>query len=263
MAGPTNAMSDSDNAPVIVNRPKSKTMAAEPKVTRSRSRKPRMAESPTAPPSTTGAHMQPFRAATGDPPTPAEYPPMQPKPHRAPAATGPATSATSASATSADGDGYVRMRLVFDGDALTLVGMKAVEGPLVEHQELHGEMAYEVTVGTKRVATGPVVDLGPNRAFPPQGSAPGDPGHAFVAPSYQEVVARVPRRALTIANLARTNVSLLRIKDGPVTVPSSATAPGSLTETHEREVREVTRLAGIRLDDLPDHVRAEVNAALG
>jgi len=256
MANPTDRMSEGDNAPVSVTNPKGKKMAAAPKPSRSRSRRAHMADAPAVPDGATGPRMDPVPTTPGAAAVHHQYPDMQPKVAAASVTT------TTAPAVASDTDGYVRMRLVYDGAALTLTGMKAVAGPLVEHAELHGEMAYEVTVGSKRVATGPVVDLGPNRAFPPQGSAPGSPGHMFVAPSYQEVVVRVPRRSLTLNNLARTNVSLLRIKEGPVTVPSMATAPGSLSETHEHTVREVTRLAGIRLDDLPDHVRAEVHATL-
>lgn len=73
---------------------------------------------------------------------------------------------------------------------------------------------------------------------------------------------RVPRRSLSLANLPRTSVSLLRIKEGPVTLPPMAAAPGATAEAQPRAVREVTRLAGINLDDLPDDVRAEVLDAL-
>jgi hypothetical protein len=65
--------------------------------------------------------------------------------------------------------GYVRLRLrVTDGE-MAVVGAKAVEGPLVE-PKLQGALAYEVTVGRKRVTAGGIADVGERRSFPdPEG----------------------------------------------------------------------------------------------
>jgi hypothetical protein len=247
-------MSESPDAGVSTNNPKAKAMPASPKGARRRAGKEVMTDNPTPAPDD-GQRMKSFKPpAPGVDPQPAviaEYPPMQPP-----------VAAAAGGLAAGPAQGYVRMRFHLVGEELRLMGMKLVEGPLAESDHIHSELAYEVTVGNRRVATGGLPEFGPNRAFAPLGSQPGAPGHNFMTPSYQEVVVRVDRADLSLEKLPRTNVTLLRVKTGSIDVPSPQAAPGSLTGHAPDAVRSVTKLSGIRLSDLPARVQDEVRAAL-
>lgn len=159
----------------------------------------------------------------------------------------------------ADAERYLRIRVRVEGDTLSVQHIKEVEGPLVAHEDLHGALAYEVTVGGERVASGSVPDAGVNRAFPPLEPAAGQEGHFFAPAPSHDILVRVPSDAVTLRALPRVDIALYRIKEGPL--PRTAgTEP--LHERFSRELREVARLRGIDLDDLPAPARREARRAL-
>ncbi|HEY7619094.1 MAG TPA: hypothetical protein VH834_04940 [Solirubrobacteraceae bacterium] len=159
----------------------------------------------------------------------------------------------------ARGEGYVRLHMRVEPDGLSIQNITAVDGPLIAHEDLHGDLAYEVTVGGDRVASGSLPDVGMRRSFPPLDPAPGQEGHFFTpAPSY-EFIARVPKDAISLAALPKVEVGLYGIKEGPV---PRTEGPEPLGAVHGRQLREVARLRGISLDDLPSSVQAEARRAL-
>jgi hypothetical protein len=168
-------------------------------------------------------------------------------------------------ATARGRDGYVRLRMrVTEGGRLTVVGAKAVEGPLVE-PKLQGALVYEATIGGRRVAAGGIADAGEQRSFPdPKAKLPEMKGHHVVELSSYEVNVRVPRAAVRTAELPKLDVGLFRVKED---LPDEATALAAsapeapLTAHFGRELREVARLKGIKPDRLAKPVADQLRKA--
>jgi hypothetical protein len=165
-------------------------------------------------------------------------------------------------ATGGGKEGYVRLRLRVSGDRVTVVGAKAVEGPLVQRPNIHGSLAYDVTLGSKRVAAGSILDLGERRSFPNESpkAPPEQRGHFITEVPTYEVNVRVPASEVSMTALPRLNVRLYRIKED---VDVRLAKPGPLGEQFPRELREVARVTGIKVADLPAAHRTELRKALG
>jgi hypothetical protein len=158
--------------------------------------------------------------------------------------------------------GYVRLRLrVRDGE-MDVVGAKAVEGPLVE-SKLQGALAYEATLGKKRVAAGAVPDIGERRSFPdPKGKGELRGHHVEQLRSY-EVAVRVPKDQVSAAALPRLEIALYRMKEELPETRTDMLPAGPIGEQFDRELREVGRMKGIRPELLSDSVADEVRKAFG
>jgi hypothetical protein len=172
-----------------------------------------------------------------------------------------------------EGEGYVRMRVRVAGDEISIEGLKRVPGPVVAHEPLQGELAYEVTVGDRSIASGSVPDAGSLRAFAPPNPEPGQEGHHFEPATSYEFVARVPAESMTLKTLPRTNVAVYRVKEpvdrrdellarGEPSAAAIGPAPAPVAERYPRELRLVGRLSGIKLDDLAPDVRAQARRSL-
>jgi hypothetical protein len=155
--------------------------------------------------------------------------------------------------------GYVRVRVRAHGGELSVQDIRHVEGPLLAHEELHGDLAYEAVLGGKRLSSGAVPDVGVRRSFPPPDPAPGQEGHYFTpTPSYEFVV-RLPKDSVSEQTLRRVTIAVYRIKEGPV---HQTEGPELLAERFPTKLREVGRIEGIRVDDLPKAAQAEARRAL-
>jgi hypothetical protein len=154
--------------------------------------------------------------------------------------------------------GYVRLRLrVDESGAISVVGAKAVEGPLVE-SKLQGALAYEITLGQKRIAAGAIPDAGERRSFPdPKGRGVMAGHHVTPLPTY-DVNVRVSKAQVTAASLPRLQIRLYRLK---AELPLERPDAGAIGPQFERELREVGTVKGIRPEKLPDRVADEVRAA--
>jgi hypothetical protein len=162
-------------------------------------------------------------------------------------------------ADQADDQGYVRIRVGVEDGELSVKDFRQVEGPLIADEELHGDLAYEVTIGGRRVSSGAIPDVGMMRSFPPLDPAPGQEGHHFTPATSYEFVVRVPKEALSLRSLRRLGLTLYRIKEGPL---PRTEGPESLGERFEKELREVGRIRGIRLEQLPKSAQAEARRVL-
>jgi hypothetical protein len=161
--------------------------------------------------------------------------------------------------TASGPDGYVRVRLRVTGDQVTVMGAKAVEGPLVE-TKLQGALAYEVTLGSKRLAAGAIPDVGEQRSFPdPKGKGEMAGHHVTVLPTY-DVNVRVPKAQLTAAALPRVEIALYRMKE-PLQL--ERLGPGPIRDQFSRELREVGRVKGIRPEKLAAPVATQLRTAFG
>lgn len=154
---------------------------------------------------------------------------------------------------------YVRIRLRVAPDGLSVQDIKAVDGPLVADEDLFGDLAYEVTVGATRVASGSVPDAGINRAFPHPDPAPGQEGHHFVATPFQDILVRVPGDVVSVRDLPKVEIALYRLKEGPLP-RAEGTEP--VAQRFSRQLREVGRVRGIDLGALPKASRAEARRGL-
>jgi hypothetical protein len=162
-------------------------------------------------------------------------------------------------ATQKEPEGYVRVRLRVTDGVATVMGAKAVEGPLVE-SKLQGELAYEVTLGKKRLAAGAVPDVGEQRSFPhPEGKGELAGHHVTSLPTY-ELQVRVPKARVTTKSLPRLEIALYRLKE-PLPLERVGDAP--IGQQFERELREVARVKGIRPEKLAAPVAAQLRKAFG
>src|SRR5688572_18499039 len=159
-------------------------------------------------------------------------------------------------------EGYVRLRLrVTDGE-VSVVGAKAVEGPLVE-PKLQAALAYEATVGEKRVAAGGIPDVGERRSFPdPEGKGVMKGHHVEELKTY-EVNVRIPKERVSAAALPRLEIALYKMKEDLPEARPDMLAAAPIGEQFERELREVGRMKGIRPDKLARPVAQQVRKAFG
>lgn len=172
----------------------------------------------------------------------------------------PAAKARTAAKAEKQPEGYVRLRLrVHNGD-MTVVGAKAVEGPLVE-SKLQGDLAYEVTVGQKRVAVGAIPDAGERRSFPdPKAKKPEMKGHNVTPLETYEVNVRVPKEEVSASALPRLEVALYRVKKELPVEAATAAVAGPIGPQFEHELREVGRVK-VKPDQLPARVAKQVTDA--
>ncbi len=157
----------------------------------------------------------------------------------------PSTRILKKETTEKEPAGYVRMRLRVKDGEMSVIDAKAVEGPLVE-PKIQGALAYEATLGPRRVAAGAIPDVGEKRSFPaPKGKGP-QSGH-FVTPleSY-EINVRVPKEEVTLKSLPRLEVAVYRVKEDLPVVHTASLRPAALGAQFEKQVREVGRLKGFQ-----------------
>jgi hypothetical protein len=159
----------------------------------------------------------------------------------------------------ADEQAYVRIRVRVENGELSVQDLRHVEGPLIAHEELHGNLAYEVTIGGKRISSGAIPDVPTMRSFPHPEPAPGQEGHHVTPATSYEFLVRVPKDAISERVLPRLGIAVYRIKEGPV---PRTEGPEPLGERFPKELREVGRVRGIRLEHLPKSAQAEARRAL-
>lgn len=160
----------------------------------------------------------------------------------------------------ANAEGYVRLRLRVEDGELAVVGATAVEGPYIERTKLFGDMAYEVTLGGRRLAAGAVPDVGVMRSFPDPEGTPEQQGHFITEATSYEINVRVPKDEISLAALPAVEIALYRVKED---VPADRVGPAVLSEQFDRELREVARIKGIEPERLAEPVQAELREALG
>ncbi|HXV59027.1 MAG TPA: hypothetical protein VD704_14280 [Gaiellaceae bacterium] len=173
----------------------------------------------------------------------------------------PAAKGRAAARTAKAPRGYVRLRLrVRDGE-LEVVGAKAVEGPLVQ-SKLQGELAYEVTVGDKRVSAGAIPDAGERRSFPdPKAKDPEMQTHHVTQLRTYEVNVRVPKEEVSASALPKLEVALYRVKQELPPEGAAAAVAGPIGPRFQQQLREVGRMKGIRTEKLSDPLAKELKEA--
>lgn len=158
-----------------------------------------------------------------------------------------------------DGRGYLRLRVLVSDGELSLAGGKFVEGPLVETERLHPGLAYEATLGERRIAVGEIPDAGVWRSFPDPEGRRAMQGHHITTLSRYEIAVRIRVRELSLSALPRVQVTLYRWGEPG---PSAPIAPGPLKRQFGRRLREVGTLKGLQLEQLPRQAQAALRRAL-
>jgi hypothetical protein len=155
------------------------------------------------------------------------------------------------------GDGYLRLRVRVEDGNLSIEGAKVVEGPLVQDPVLTSGLAYEVTVGNRRLATGQIQDAGVWRSFPDPSGRPALSGHHITVVRSYEIAVRIPLTGLSMAVLRRANITLYRWRGEAVT-----TEGNQPLKTRLRRAETIGRLKGVRLNTLPKKVLTSLRNAL-
>jgi len=236
---------DPDVQPVIDN-PRLPLMTDTPPRPRPiKGRVVRMVEEPQPDEGTTG-RMSAFRKSP-----PARVPRVRPDQKEA---------KVTRAAAAGQGEGYVRLRLRVTDGVVSIVGAQAVEGPLVE-PKLQGTLAYEVTVGRRRVAAGGIPDIAEQRSFPDPNARGEKRGHHVEELTTFEVTVRVPKERVSAAQLPRLGISLFKVKEELAEPRVERLAAAPIGAQFERELREVGSMKGVKLDGLDRSVARQVRAA--
>lgn len=113
-------------------------------------------------------------------------------------------------------DRYVRLQVLVEGDALTVVDSALVDGPLREGASFPGRFAYDVTIGDELLHAGPAPDLGVRRSFINPDGPEDERRHVVTELPTFVFTARVPAEAVTRAALPDIRIRLFRLKDEAV-----------------------------------------------
>ncbi len=159
----------------------------------------------------------------------------------------------------APNEGYVRLHMHVANGQMSVTGAQAVAGPLVQPQSLQHEHAYEATVGTNRVAAESIPDLTERRSYPNPQGGPGQEGHYITHASSYDFIVRIPRNALSLAQLPQLRVTLYQISATAQHQPMGRQALGA---QFGQQVKEVAQLNGLRIEQLPAPVQENLRKAL-
>jgi hypothetical protein len=149
--------------------------------------------------------------------------------------------------------GYVRFRVHVEYGQISIVDSHFVDSDLAMPPTIHGEYAYEVSLGDQLLHADTIPDLGVVRGFgDPHGTLEQRRHHTYRETSYDFDV-RVPAAELAPPALPKIEIALYRTKDRAPTQRLTESAP--LSVQFERELREMARLSGIPRNVLPSSLR--------
>lgn len=151
-----------------------------------------------------------------------------------------------------DSEGYVRMRVLVQGDSLTVLDSHLVDGPLREGASFPGGFAYDVTVGEELLHAGPVPDLGVRRSFIDPDGPTDERFHHLTEATTNVFTVRVPAELVTPDRLRRIEVRLYRLKDEAVATRATREP---VSRRFEQEVRVVAARTGLPRSVLPAEIR--------
>ena len=157
-------------------------------------------------------------------------------------------------------EGYVRLRVLVQNEELSIVGAKFVAGPLAPVETFHPGLAYEVMLGSRRVAAGLIPDAGVWRSFPDPLARLEMQGHHITHVSSYEIAVRVPAQELSVSALPKARITLYRWRG---TGATAAVMGRSLKTQLKGRVDTIAMLDGIRLNQLSERAQAELRKALG
>ncbi|HXV88846.1 MAG TPA: hypothetical protein VD710_07120 [Nitrososphaeraceae archaeon] len=152
------------------------------------------------------------------------------------------------------GGAYLRLTLHVEDGKMTLIDVHKLDGPLIIEDRIDGEYAYEVTLSTRRIASGSIMDVGVNRSFPNPYGVPGQEGHFIVElPSYEFDV-DIPAKDLSISLLPKVEIGLYEVKSHI----NKIIGEKSFTHQYKNKLHEVSRLKGIDITGLSQRSQTEI-----
>lgn len=230
-----------EDAPPVVENPKLPRMDDRPRRPRRISGERRMMADEPRPDKGTKGRMSPppQRGRTGREKTPRGSDDQEAKRERA--------------APKKGRESYVRLRLRVEGGDMAVVGIREVEGPLAQPEQLHGGLTYEVSVGDRRISVGSIPDVGVERSFPDPRRP--EEGHNITEVESYEVTVRIPTSELSRSALTRLEVALYRPKE----LTERPITQARMSDQFSRELREVARLKGLRREVLPSAIRRQLD----
>jgi hypothetical protein len=110
-------------------------------------------------------------------------------------------------------ESYLRMTVRVEGDSLTVVDAREIDGPLVQPDTVSHGVAHEVLVNGQRVAIGIAPDAGISRSFSEIGAGPRE--HHLYRPESYEFPIRIPAAALRGVNPASVTINVVRVDEYP------------------------------------------------
>ena len=149
-------------------------------------------------------------------------------------------------------EGYVRLRMRVDDGNMSILDSTIVDSTLVQPVAIHGNFAYEVTEGERRLHFDSIPDLGVIRGFVNPDGPPEQRQHHTYEQSVYEFDVRVPTTQLAAATLPHVAIALYRVKEQR---PHMMLTARPVAMEYERELREVSRLEGIPPKALPESLR--------
>jgi hypothetical protein len=169
-----------------------------------------------------------------------------------------------ASTVPAAEEGYIRLTFRVANGQITVVGARAVPGPVVVEPEIgEGEMAYELTRQRRRLTAGVIPpDAHLVRSMPhPEGEG-ALAGHHITALGSFEFTARVPKGELNLDVLAELGAVVYRVKGGESMAAAPEGRPASEASGGGDRLRIIAELKGVDLERLPEDVQMELRSAL-
>ena len=156
--------------------------------------------------------------------------------------------------------GYVRLRVRVENGAVSVVGIRTVEGPLSAAEKLHNDLSYEITRGQRLIAAGSIPDPRVMRGFPNPHGPPEQEAHSIVESPNYEFNVRIPRQEFSSYRaLRQLRINVYRVKGN---VPSSPITAEPLGIRFGHELRMVAQLDSIREENLPEALREDLRRVL-
>ena len=111
-------------------------------------------------------------------------------------------------------ESYVRMQVRLDGDSLSVVDAREIDGPLVEPETVTHGLAHEVLVDGRRIAVGSTPDAGISRSFSEIGPEGPRDHHIQRLESYEFPI-RIPTAELRGANPDDVRINVVEVHEQP------------------------------------------------
>jgi hypothetical protein len=145
------------------------------------------------------------------------------------------------------GESYLRLTVHNENGELTVVAAREVEGPLTVAETLPSGVAWDVSVGNRRIATGHVPDAGVVRAFANRDVAGPEGRHGFFEVSSFDFNVRIPRQEVAPDVLPHLRISLHRLHKAPEQPLGTEPLHQQLSEEEFAEIGHLEGLSGAQL----------------
>lgn len=163
------------------------------------------------------------------------------------------------------GDGYLRLLVSVQDGNMEVKDASVVGGPLVEQSDLTGEMAYQVLLGERRIASEAFTDLSVRSScIPPEDQTQ---GHCIGENEQFDFVVRIPRGEITLDQLSELEIELVRPEETTKLSKEAPPLPGTSFAAAAMDSGllpppVVARLSGVKLDELPSQAADAIRRGL-